>query len=249
MDEIRLVRKDELYHYGVKGMKWGHRKNPEVAAARQTYKSAKKDWNRSYNKAYNYSARHPISQYTSKKKRAESDKRWDDAQTKLKTYDKAKADYKQAKQDYRNSPEGQAAAAKRKKALKVGAAVAGTALAVYGGYKVNKYVKTKNMEIAAEKGYESAKKMFNEHVSTMEAYKSNVKNPVHSYTYTVNAGKIAKDRADVASKTKFKQAARAVRQYKKSGGDLKNLRKVESYGGLGGHRDIFEYRYNDRRRK
>ena len=34
---------DELYHYGVLGMKWGHRK-PQVEAARSAYKQAKKDY-------------------------------------------------------------------------------------------------------------------------------------------------------------------------------------------------------------
>lgn len=38
---------DELMHYGIPGMKWGHRKNPQVASARTAYKSAKKDFRRS----------------------------------------------------------------------------------------------------------------------------------------------------------------------------------------------------------
>ena len=157
MGNYMLVSKDDyLMHYGVKGMKWGHRKNPEVVAARQTYRSAKKDWNKSYNKAYNYSARHPVTQYVRKKTKAESDRRWDDAQKKLDTYNKAKSDYKQAKQDYKNSPEGQAAAAKRKKAIKVGAAVAGTALAAYGAYKATKFINGKNAEIMRERGRKAA---------------------------------------------------------------------------------------------
>lgn len=32
-----------LQHFGVKGMKWGVRKSPEVASARSAYKTAKKD--------------------------------------------------------------------------------------------------------------------------------------------------------------------------------------------------------------
>ena len=41
---------NELYHHGVLGMKWGHRKSPEVTSARNNYHRAKKaqiDVNRS----------------------------------------------------------------------------------------------------------------------------------------------------------------------------------------------------------
>ena len=43
---------NELYHYGIKGMKWGVRKDPGVVSARQNYKQAKKAYNKAFNKWY-----------------------------------------------------------------------------------------------------------------------------------------------------------------------------------------------------
>lgn len=156
----------ELMHYGVKGMKWGVRRfenkngtltpagkrrySDDVYEKKAAYKQAKKDYNKSFNKAYNKSvaAYSPI-----KKHRKANDERWDDAFKKAESANKAKTDYKKAKKDYDNSPEGKAAAAeRRKKAIKVGAAVAGTALAVYGAKKFHDYIRSENGKLAQEAG-------------------------------------------------------------------------------------------------
>ena len=88
---------DYLMHYGVKGMKWGHRRSQAVIDARAAYKSAKKDYNKAWDSAQKYTNRHPIGQFVGKKTKAESDRRWNDAMDKADAMKKAKSDYKQAK--------------------------------------------------------------------------------------------------------------------------------------------------------
>lgn len=92
--KVTRINEDELYHYGVKGMKWGVRKSPEVLDARARYRDAKKDYNQSFNKAYGKAAAaySPI-----KKHRQANDARWEDAANKAEALRKAKSDYKQAK--------------------------------------------------------------------------------------------------------------------------------------------------------
>lgn len=53
-----------------------------------------------------------------------------------------------------------------KKALKVGAAVAGTALAAYGGYKLHKFVNDKNRQIQIDRGKKAMDEILGEYKHT-----------------------------------------------------------------------------------
>lgn len=88
----------ELYHYGVKGMKWGRRKNVYNDNSVRTIRGA------------SASRTKPRAELTPEQK-----------------------------------------AARRKKALKVGAAVAGTVLAAYGTYKLASYMQDKRNQAAMAK--------------------------------------------------------------------------------------------------
>lgn len=106
----RINDPDELMHYGVPGMKWGHRKSlptsslkNKVDSAKTDYKNAKKAFNKSFNDAY----KHRAAAYSfSKERRKANDvrwaKNWADAnklETAKTTYKKAKSERKQKIKD------------------------------------------------------------------------------------------------------------------------------------------------------
>lgn len=79
MDYI-IIYNDELYHHGVKGMKWGVRKDERYISAKNAYRQANKEYNAAYNKAHSFSTRHPVSQHIKRSKNYEmSNKLWGDA--------------------------------------------------------------------------------------------------------------------------------------------------------------------------
>ena len=107
-----FIRESDLTHHGIKGQKWGVRRfqnedmtwtaagkerygDGNVADAKSAYKAAKKAYNKSFNKAYYHN--HPFS--FSKKKREESQERWNDAYDKAQKLGEAKRVYKTAKKN------------------------------------------------------------------------------------------------------------------------------------------------------
>lgn len=132
----------------------------------------------------------------------------------------AKNEYKKAKE---LTPEEKKE--RTKKVAVAGATVAAVAVATYGAYKLNKYVKTKNCEIAAKAGRDYAEKMFNAELDGL------TKGPgkITSGVLRSNSGYKALEEASRASNDSFAKALKNVAAYKRSGNDLSALNSLSSY--------------------
>ena len=150
-----IVVGDELYHYGVPGMRWGHRKARSVSTERARMQSARA--------AYN----------------------------------------KQAKKEYKQTDEYKA---KRAKVVKAGAVVAGTALAAYGAYKVNKVIRDKNTQIRIGQELVKANKDVNFTMGQLNGLKRGQSNQMVS-KMNKNFNKYAADRLTEARNDGIDRAA------------------------------------------
>ena len=141
------MTENELYHFGVKGMKWGARRNRANLGGNGSFRT------RRLQRAVNANNRDVKSlKSAGYKKEAAAVKAVGDK-------NRAKLAKSQARDAARNTPEAKARREKIKKAAIIGTAVVGTTLAAYGTYKASKYLKEK----AGKLSYESGKKYANEH--------------------------------------------------------------------------------------
>lgn len=186
MSEYYLTKSDELYHYGVKGQQWGRRQyqntdgsltelgrqhygygpaRQRMLDARANYRSAQKAWGKAYDRGT--SLRNWVDKDYSAKTSKEMVKTANAAE-------KARQEYKAAKKEYKNSDEHKA---RVKKAIKIGAAIAGTALVAYGAYKVSQVVRNRRAGqnlAATAKFQETLSKRYNDVIGNMNGRDSDI---------------------------------------------------------------------------
>ena len=181
------MTENELYHFGVKGMKWGVRRNRANLGGNGSFRT------RRLQRAVNANDRDVRSlKSAGYKKEAAAVKAVGDK-------NRAMLVKSQARDAAKNTPEAKAARKEKlKKAAKVGAAVAGTALAAYGVYKVSKAISNKKQMQAAEA---AVKKSLADKSALMNTVNAAKKNPnfsnanrgawtsgKHSYVYDKASG-------------------------------------------------------------
>ena len=173
-----LCHCDEFYHHGIKGMKWGVRRfqrrdGTRTPAGKKRMAFTQSDGYRNAlrkvmsNKTINKAATNLTKRNMAKTSRKEAISKEKDKDVRLgMKMTKGSASEVKKGLDAANkkvAEKRQGSSDKKsnyKKAVKIGAAVAGTALAAYGTYKVAKFVQGKRSEKAMQKASEYVSKNF-----------------------------------------------------------------------------------------
>lgn len=157
----RANNTDELYHYGVKGMKWGVRRRSDTTSFRQASKKARAEGLAARKAARESGQLNGIGAVRKGNKIQRQA-----TKASLKEQKEQRQADKDLKKAARNTPEAKAARkAKMVKAAKVGAVVAGTALAAYGGYKLSQAVKNKAYAETISRGEKIARENLNKNLN------------------------------------------------------------------------------------
>ena len=210
---------NELYHFGVKGMKWGVRRKNYYGESKDKFRASngvtvgapknagvaafrKFQATRAGSATLNGMATATRALTIGKKNK----KIWQKVEKSVKKENQAVRESEQAhkqavkeqKKAAANTPEAQARKEKLKKAAKVGAAVAGTALAAYGVYKVSKAISNKKQMKAAEAAVKKSLADKSALMNTVNAAKKNTNfsnanrgawtSGKHSYVYDKASG-------------------------------------------------------------
>lgn len=148
------MNQDELYHYGIKGMKWGVRRQKIASKGDTVPKGTSR---KGYGIRTHVGKGGSTRKYTRDMYRTQvtlNGKTMKEHASNARQ--SAQAKIQQTKQKL-STPEAKAKIDKAAKTAKVGAAVAGAALAAYGGYKLNKYARDTNYQYRMQQGKEYAK--------------------------------------------------------------------------------------------
>jgi len=227
---------DILYHHGIKGQKWGVRRfqnkdgsltsaGKKHAAEGSQPRTMKGNAHRALAKVYSLNEK--TYSKMGNKTMASMNRHAKNAQ--LKKAEEADAKGKTGLSD------------KQKKAVKVGAAVAGTALAAYGAYKFSKWVDSENVKLAEKAGKEFGTQFFNDmkpkngitgHYSFNEMHKraaatigaQTAGDIVNKYT----TGAFTQINKGASAPTRIKRAfdSRAISKGKKSARDVYDYNKT-----------------------